>query len=251
MQLRLIRHATLHIALAGQRLLVDPMLAEPGAFRSLTFGKTAKRNPLTPLPCSVETLLQSDVILATHSHFDHFDPAAAARLPKSVPLVCQPADQERFRRSGFTQVVPVGLSPVTVNGLQFSRTKGKHGKGVIGLAMGRVSGFLIRADGESLVYIAGDTVWTPAVRAVLEQHRPEIVVLNTGAAQFNVGAPITMTAQDVVEVCRTAPQAKVVAVHLEAINHCRLSRQTLADYLANAKVAHQVSIPADGESLYF
>ncbi len=251
MKLRLIRHATLHIALAGQCLLVDPLLAEPGAFRSLTFGKTAQRNPLTPLPCPVETLLQPDVVAVTHSHFDHFDPVAAARLPKNVPLVCQPADQERFRREGFTQVIPVSSSPVTVNGLQFSRTEGRHGKGLIGRAMGHVSGFLIKADQEPLLYIAGDTVWTPSVQAVLTQYRPEIVVLNAGAAQFNVGAPITMTAQDVVEVCRAAPQAKVVAVHLEAINHCRLTREALAAHLAKAGVADQVSIPADGAILDF
>jgi len=83
----------------------------------------------------------------------------------------------------------------------------------------------------------------------LEQYHPDVIVLNTGAAQFNVGAPITMTADDVVKVCQAAPQAKIVAVHLEAINHCRLTRQALRDNLAKAKAANQISIPADGELL--
>jgi L-ascorbate metabolism protein UlaG (beta-lactamase superfamily) len=247
MKLRLIRHATLQIEFAGQQVLVDPLLAEPGTFDSLTFGSTARRNPTVALPCPVETLLQPDIILVTHSHFDHFDSVAKTRLPKQIPLVCQPTDQAQFQHDGFTQVIPVASSPVEVNDLQFFRTEGRHGKGIIGRAMGHVSGFMIQADQEPLLYIAGDTVWGPMVQASLEQYRPEIIVLNTGAAQFNLGAPITMTADDVVQVCRAAPQAKIIAVHLEAINHCRLKRQVLADYVAKANVAHQVMIPMDGQ----
>ncbi|MFZ1977896.1 MAG: hypothetical protein WAV76_08050 [Bacteroidota bacterium] len=58
-----------------------------------------------------------------------------------------------------------------------------------------------------------------------------------------------MTADDVVEVCKAAPQAKIVAVHMEAVNHCRLKRHELAERLMTAKVAHQVSILSDGEFL--
>jgi L-ascorbate metabolism protein UlaG (beta-lactamase superfamily) len=249
MKLRLIRHATLQVELAGQHILVDPLLSEPGTYPSLTFGTTAERNPTAPLPCSIDTLLQPDILLATHSHFDHFDSVAKTRLPKHLPLICQPADRAGFLRNGFKRVIPIDSSPVVVNDLQFFRTEAVHGKGLLGRMMGHVSGFIVKADHEPLLYIAGDTVWGPMVKAVLERHRPEIIVLNTGAAQFNVGKPITMTAEDVVEVCRAAPYAKVVAVHLEAINHCRLKRQALADHLVKAKVANQVRIPADGESM--
>lgn len=249
MKLRLIRHATLQLEFAGQQLLVDPLLAEPGAYRSLTFGATSAQNPMVPMPCAVETLLQPDILVVTHSHFDHFDSVAIDRLPKHLPLICQPADQAQFAGYGFTKVMPVTSSPVTVENLQFFRTEGKHGKGILGSAMGHVSGFIIKADQEPLLYIAGDTIWGPMVQDVLEQFHPDVIVLNTGAAQFNVGAPITMTADDVVKVCQAAPQAKIVAVHLEAINHCRLKRQALADHVTKAKVAKQVSIPSDGEQM--
>jgi L-ascorbate metabolism protein UlaG (beta-lactamase superfamily) len=247
MKLRLIRHATLQIEFAGQHLLIDPMFAEPGTFDSLTIGASAKRNPTVPLPCPVETLLQPDIILVTHAHFDHFDSVAIALLPKQIPLVCQSTDQAQFQQDGFTQVIPVDSSPVVVNDLQFFRTEGKHGKGLIGRMMGHVSGFIIQAKQEPRLYIAGDTIWGPMVQAVLEQYRPEIIVLNTGAAQFNLGAPITMTADDVVQVCRAAPQAKIVAVHLEAINHCRMKRSALADHIAKARLTNQVMIPVDGQ----
>jgi L-ascorbate metabolism protein UlaG (beta-lactamase superfamily) len=249
MNLRLIRNATLQVEFAGRQLLVDPLFAEPGAYSSVTFGKTAAKNPTVPLPCAVETLLEPDILIVSHSHFDHFDSVAMDRLPKQIPLLCQPADQARFAGAGFTQVIPVTGSPVTLQAIQFFRTTGRHGKGIVGRAMGAVSGFIIKAEHEPTLYLAGDTVWGTMVQEVLAQYHPDVIVLNTGAAQFNVGGPITMTADDVVQVCRAAPRAKIIAVHLEAINHCRLTRQALAARVAQAQVANQVLIPADGQRI--
>ncbi len=247
MRLRLIRHATLQVEMAGRHLLVDPMLAEPGAYWSLTLGTSAGRNPMVPLSCPVETLLQPDMIVVTHSHFDHFDSAARKFLPKHLPLICQPSDRKRFKSYGFLQAAAVGSSPVDMGSLQFIRTKGKHGRGFIGQAMGHVSGFVITASHEPRLYIAGDTIWGPDVQDAFDRFHPDIIILNAGAAQFNAGAPITMTADDVIEVCRAAPRAKIIAVHMEAVNHCRLKRADLTERLTKAGVAHRVSVLADGE----
>jgi hypothetical protein len=56
-----------------------------------------------------------------------------------------------------------------------------------------------------------------------------------------------MTADDVIRVCQSAPNMQVVAVHLEAINHCLLTRADLAFQLEAARVIQQVAIPNDGE----
>ena len=69
------------------------------------------------------------------------------------------------------------------------------------------------------------------------------------AARFLEGDPITMTAADVISVCRAAPPAKVIAVHMEAINHCLLTRQELAAAVQQADVTAQVAIPSDGQWL--
>ncbi|MBN1429464.1 MAG: hypothetical protein JXB07_13910 [Anaerolineae bacterium] len=74
------------------------------------------------------------------------------------------------------------------------------------------------------------------MQTAIDTYHPDVIVVNSGAAQFNVGAPITMTGQDVIEVCRAAPGAKVVAVHMEAVNHCRLTRRELAKELTTAKI---------------
>jgi hypothetical protein len=115
-------------------------------------------------------------------------------------------------------------------------TRGHHGTGEIGEAMGPVSGWVV--DG---VYIAGDTIWCDEVAAALAEHRPHTVVVNAGGARFDVGDPILMTVDDVRRV-RGATDARVVVVHLEAINHCLEPRSAY-------RAIDGVLVPEDGETL--
>jgi hypothetical protein len=76
-------------------------------------------------------------------------------------------------------------------------------------------------------------------------------VVNAGAAQFLTGDPISMSETHVAEVCRHAPLTSVVAVHMEAINHCLLARSEPKDFLDSQNLSQEVLIPADGESMEF
>ena len=73
-----------------------------------------------------------------------------------------------------------------------------------------------------------------------------MIVVNAGAARFLEGDPITMTADDVVAVARHAPDARVVAVHMEAINHCGLTRSELRARLRAEGLEGRVTVPEDG-----
>jgi hypothetical protein len=68
-----------------------------------------------------------------------------------------------------------------------------------------------------------------------------VAVVNSGAARFVDSAPISMTAADVREVASRVPVT--VAVHLEAMNHCPLTRAELRAAVPDALV------PDDGETL--
>ena len=76
-----------------------------------------------------------------------------------------------------------------------------------------------------------------------------VVVLNAGGARFTKGDPITMTAGDVVAVAAHAPSARVVAVHLEAINHCLESRAELHRRLRDEGLEGRVTVPEDGAAV--
>ena len=67
--------------------------------------------------------------------------------------------------------------------------------------------------------------------------------------KFPAGGPITMTAEDVAQVCRVRPAAKLIAVHMETINHCGLTRVELRRQLDAVSISEQVIIPDDGESV--
>ena len=54
-----------------------------------------------------------------------------------------------------------------------------------------------------------------------------------------------MTAEDVVAVAAHAPEARVVAVHMEAINHCLETRADLHQRLHVEGLASRVTVPED------
>jgi L-ascorbate metabolism protein UlaG (beta-lactamase superfamily) len=255
-RLTLLRHATLLLEYGGRRLLVDPMLSASGAMPPVANAANDRRIPLVPLPIEnavLDGLLASlDGALVTHGHRDHWDPEASARLSRTLALACQPADLARWQAEGFVAVTSAQLDTAkTWLDLELWRTDGSHGRGEVGDRMGPSSGFVLRASGEPVVYLAGDTVWCPAVDAAIALHVPDVIVLNSGAAQFLTGGPITMDVADVAATCAAAPGARIVAVHFEAVNHCLLTRVGLREGLDELGTGQHLMIPADGESIDF
>jgi len=251
MRLRLIRHATLVIEYGGHKLLVDPMLSDAGAMPPIENSPNPRNNPLVPLPMPIAEVLNGiSAVLVTHTHRDHWDAAAATAVPKQLPLFCQPEDHEKFLKQGFINTTTVN-DQLEWQGITIIRTGGQHGTGAIGRAMAPVSGFVLSNAAEPSLYIAGDTIWCEEVGAAIRSNEPEVIVVNTGGARFLEGDPITMTADDVLQTARLAGNGKIIAVHMEAINHCLLTRADLAFKVEAARLTERIVIPDDGEWLSF
>lgn len=250
MKLQLIRHATLIISINNKRILVDPMLSEAGSMDPIPNVPNQNHNPLVKLPIDIDRIINCDAILVTHTHRDHFDDNAAKLLPKSVPIFCQIEDEIKLQTYGFADIRPIKDTYIWDN-IVLSRTNGTHGHGEIALKMAPVSGFVISCPEEPSIYIAGDTVWCNDVQTAIEKHKPDIIVCNCGSAQFEFGEPITMSMEDIHELCRRYVGTQIIAVHMEAWNHCRLSRKALNDYINTNNINTNVFIPEDGELLSF
>jgi hypothetical protein len=76
-------------------------------------------------------------------------------------------------------------------------------------------------------------------------------VVNAGAARFLEGEPITMTTADVLAAVEHVPGARVIAVHMDAVNHCLLGRTEPRERLGASGAADRVILPEDGERLEF
>jgi L-ascorbate metabolism protein UlaG (beta-lactamase superfamily) len=246
MRLRLIRHATLLVKAAGRCVLVDPMLDPAGARPPVEDTPNPVPNPLVELPEPAEVVVKGlDAVLVTHLHRDHLDDTAIRLLPKDVPVFCQPEDAETLRGHGFADVRPVE-DALDWDDVRIERTGAQHGTGEIAEALAPVSGFVLEVPGEPVLYVAGDSIWCDEVAAALDRHRPAVAVVNAGGARFLEGDPIVMTVDDVVTVARHAPDARVVAVHLEAINHCLQTRADLHQRIHDEGLTDRVTVPEDG-----
>jgi L-ascorbate metabolism protein UlaG (beta-lactamase superfamily) len=249
-----VRNATLRIDYGGVRFLVDPLLAEKGAYPG--FEGTANshlRNPLVPLPMPLEDIINVDAVIVTHLHPDHWDDAAKVRLPKSLPLFAQDEqDAAQIRSAGFTDVrVLTEISDF--NGVKLSRTGGQHGTDsaiqAAGKVLGQVCGVVFSHPSHKTLYVAGDTIWNRYVEEAIARHQPEVIVLNAGDARVDGLDPIIMGTKDVLAVQRAAPKGRLIASHMESVNHCVLSRAELRAFSEKEGFASSLLIPVDGESI--
>lgn len=247
--IRLLRHATLLIEINGKTILVDPMLSPKDKLDPVQNCGNDIKFPMVDLPISnaelSQILSQVDVVIVTHLHRDHWDITAQNLIDKNKLIFCQPNDQDNIRGQGFKNVQSISTS-YNWKGINIIRTNGKHGTGEIGKKMGEVSGFVIDHPGESL-YLAGDTIWCEDVEKALLTYKPKVTILNTGGARFLTGDPITMTPGDVVNVHEKLSQTKIIAVHMDTVNHCFIKRTDLLQALTEKGLESIVLIPDDGE----
>lgn len=246
MKLQLIRNATLKLDYAGHTVLIDPFLGPKDSLPSFA-GRAP--NPLVGLPFDTDTILAGvELVIISHLHEDHFDDTAKHRLPKGLPIFCQPGDEEAIRGAGFRDVTPL-LGKAQWQGLKLTRRDGSHGLGPVVQDMGPVMGFSLEAKGEPTVYWAGDTVLYPAIEKTIHDTEPDVIVTHSCGARWD-GALIVMDAAQTIAVCEASKKSIVVATHMEALDHATVSRGDLrAAASAHGIALTRLLIPDDGDVL--
>jgi len=261
MRFHQLRNATCVIESGDQVLLIDPMLGKKGSLPLFArFRHKPQRNPLVPLPEIADELLpRVTACLLTHSqklgikplqHTDHLDAAGEQFLRENrIPVLTGKRDVAALTSMGLT--VHAGLEywqPTAALGGTITAVPATHGHGWVHSLMANGVGFFLQLPSEPSIYFSGDTVYTEVVERVLAELKPDVAVMTSGGASLDVGGPILMPMEELMTFVRNAP-GKVVANHLEALNHCPITRQQLSAELARNSLTEKVLIPQDGESL--
>ncbi|MGK9184783.1 MBL fold metallo-hydrolase [Priestia filamentosa] len=253
MNIKHIRNATIVVEYTNKKFLIDPMLSEKGSYPPFPNSpRQDQNNPLVSLPTSVEDIISGvDAVIVTHLHLDHFDEAAQRILPKDIKMFVQnEEDAKEVQNVGF-QNVEVLTKDTVFEGIQLIKTRGEHGRGEILKLAGLVCGVVFKHQSEKTLYVAGDTVWYDAVQEEIDTHNPDIIVVNGGDNQFFEGGSLIMGKEDIYEVYKAAPNAHIIVVHMEAVNHWGLSRKDLKTFINEKEMSSRVEVPNDGESYTF
>lgn len=253
MEIQLIRNATLKINYSGYNFLIDPMLSEKHTFAPFPNSlRQEYNNPLVDLPISIKDILEDiDAVIVTHLHIDHWDETAESHIPKNIKVYVQNRqDQMEIEGKGFTNT-EILSTPSVFNGIKMYKTAGSHGRGEVAIGAGEVCGIVFESKDEKKLYIAGDTVWCDEIAQEVENYTPEVIVVNGGANQFLESGPLIMDENDILDLHQAIPSARIVSVHMEAVNHWGLSRKELSSFAKQNGFDSRLSIPKDGESLSF
>ena len=213
--------------------------------------RSTERNSLHASPIPISEMTKADAVIITHLHIDHFDEEAKQQLPKNIPVYIQnQADKNALLSVAFQNVQILG-NDTMFGTIRLIKTNGQHGyESEIVMALGDVCGVIMQHEQEKTVYIAGDTVWYDEVDKVISDYQPPVIIVNA-EANSAMDKQLIMGKEDVLKVHNAAPFARIIATHMESINHWVLSRSELRAFAEQYEFTKQLFIPNDGETLKF
>ncbi|WP_029037257.1 MBL fold metallo-hydrolase [Salinimicrobium xinjiangense] len=257
-QLQFIRNATLVYNYGGKRILMDPMFAQKDTYPGFPGTVNSDvRNPLVELPVKPESLFDVDAVLLTHLHTDHWDRMAQQILPKDLKILVQnTGDAQKVESQGFTDV-EVLPEQTNFDGLQITKTRCQHGNDAaytvpeMAEFLGESSGFYFSAEGDRSVYFLGDTIWIDEIEQNIKNLKPDVVVVNAGRARMEDGrfGAILTGKEDVERIHKLLPTATIITIHMEALNHCSLSRSELRKFAKENAFSEKLIIPKEGDAI--
>ena len=245
-----IRNATLKIKYGSITFLIDPWFQDQGtgfSVKAVRLEMQGIKCPINALPDTPENVLRGvDYCLVTHLHFDHF---SRDYLPDDLRIIAQNnEDAEQLRQMGFKKASAFDSDTLTIGDVVIHKTKAVHGDSdEVVKKMGEVCGYVFESPGEKCLYLAADTVYCPEVESTIKQYHPEVIILNCCEATIPLGRLI-MNLPDIEKVCEAAPQAVVVASHLDSVNHALLTRKDVIAFV-NKRNLLGIRIPEDGEHI--
>jgi L-ascorbate metabolism protein UlaG (beta-lactamase superfamily) len=248
-KLTLVGGPTAVLEYAGLRWLTDPAFSPPGEYAG---GLVKTTGPAI----EPDALLPIDVVLLSHEHHsDNLDPAGREFLPRAERVITslQGAEHLRGNATGLepwasVDVERAGGTPVRVTALP-----AQHGPDGTDHITGPVIGFLLEADGEDRVYVAGDNASLDVVRTIAERVGPiDVAVLFAGAVQLPHrfdGAYLTLSSDRAAEATKVLGVRATLPVHFEGWSHFTQGSRELRAAFAGNSVSDRLVLAKRGETV--
>jgi len=154
-------HATVVAQLEHVTIVVDPVLSDRIGVR---FWKRTIGIPrLSPAPIAPESLLDTDLVLLTHAHFDHLDKPTLKAMCSETTTVIVPDRCAKLIPDGFEQVIELKTGEsIAFNDLTITAIEPKHwgARSIFDRRRG-VNSYLVESQDQCVLF-TGDTAHTDA-----------------------------------------------------------------------------------------
>lgn len=280
MKFQQIRSATIKLTYDGTTFLLDPWLSKPriagclgmmplicamnrggdprkkyvidhcATWKAVNLKHKWTFTPAHALPMSVKEINAGvDAYICSHTHMDHIGLSplgkACEGLNKKIPILAQNKEDADFLEYSGMKDVRIVEDSIKFGGAELIKVKAIHGTKI---ACGDSCGYIFRSPNEKTLYYAGDTVWCDAVKETIEKYKPEVIITYNCAAVLVDYGRLIMDDNDLYEVYKAAPDAIIIASHMDNVPHATLTRKTLRKKLQKKGILDKIRIPEDGES---
>jgi L-ascorbate metabolism protein UlaG (beta-lactamase superfamily) len=232
MRIAMIGHSSVLIEIGGLRILTDPFFGLRG---NLIYSRP------NPPSCRREDLIDVDLVLVSHNHFDHTDGAFFRALPPATPVIAPSKTSWMTRLKGGRNVIGISswqqksFGDVTVTAVPAWHSTITHG-------------FVIEAKGKR-IYFAADTYYGRFMERVARELKPDVVLMPV--TTFRI--PLTMGERGALAAARTLAPRVIIPLHLGIVPRSPLMRtsqtpQRFEERLKREGIPTTMALLKEGES---
>ena len=233
MRITLIGHSTVLIECGEKRILTDPFSGTCGNPAYARRSRPAMRR---------EDLMDVDLVLVSHHHFDHIDRSYFRTLDRKTP-VCAPKIMTWFTKLSGAGMV-IGMKPWETREFGVFQVTA-----VPAIHFDISLGYVIRCEGKC-VYFAGDTFYGGFMSEIGRRFSPDVGLLPVTTYRI----PMTMGEKGAVKAVAAVGVKTVIPIHLGLVPRspllrCGDSPEGFERRLRAALSPARVVLLPDGEAL--
>ncbi len=194
MIIRMVGHCTVVIEAEGRRIVTDPYFGTGNYFY----------RRVRPPAMTREELVDVDIVILSHHHWDHTDRRYMQMLSNSTAILVPGESQRLMRLLGKN-----GHSVVGMRAWESWQLDNTVVTAVPAVHEVVTLGFVIEAEGKA-VYFSGDTFYDSFMHEIGSRFHPDVALMTV----TDFRRPVTMGERDAVLAAEALGSAVIVPIHL-------------------------------------